>query len=123
MKTHKDGDSQGERRKSDGCGINDPIHPVQFWGNAESQRSDPLLPDKKLWAAVLTDAIECLSGHVSAEGSRASRLAEIDKAKEWFLSEREDIGSFLWVCKMLDLASDLIRKEVVGLCGNKEMAA
>lgn len=123
MKEHRDGHNQGERRKSVGFGIGDPIHPMQFWGNAESQRCDPLLPDKKLWAAVLMDAIECLSGHVSAEGSRANRVAEIDRAKEWFLSERKDVGSFLWVCKMLDLASELILKEVGGLYKDEEIAA
>ena len=123
MKKQKDADNQGKRGKNIGCRIDDPIHPIQFWGNTESQRCDPLLPDKKLWAAVLKDALDCLSGHVSAEVSRAKRVAEVEKAREWFLSERKDAGSFIWVCKMLDLASELILKEVNGLCGDKEMAA
>jgi len=116
MKRNKNENNQGASGKNVRCSIDDPIHPVQFWGNTERQRYDPLLPDKKLWAAVLIDAIKCLSGHVVGEGSRDKQAKEIRMAKEWFLSERKDVGSFLWVCRMLDLVSEQVLKEVVELC-------
>jgi len=102
--------------------IDDPVHPVQFWANVKSQRWDPLLPEKKLWSEVLEDAFQCcVDGHVRGEGSRAIRQKEMDSAKAWFLSEKTGIGTFLWVCTMLNLDPKGILNRVTGLCEKRRM--
>jgi hypothetical protein len=118
------GDNQGPRKKVEIGAIDDPIHPLQFWGNSKSQRWDPLSPEKKLWSAVLEDAFQCcVDGHVSAESSRTRRQAEIEDAKAWFLSEKTDIGTFLWVCTTLELDPKGILNKVTGVYEKRRMAA
>ena len=86
-----------ETRKKEALGaLEDPIHPVQFWANVKSQRRDPLLPEKKLWSAVLEDAFHCcVNGQVSAESSSARKREEVERAKAWFLDERMDAGPII----------------------------
>ncbi len=118
------GNDQETRKKVVIGALDDPIHPVQFWANAKSQRWDPLLPEKKLWSEVLEDAFQCcVDGHVRAEGSRVRKQKEIESAKAWFLSEETDIGTFLWVCTMLGLDSKGILNRITGLCEKRKMAA
>ena len=104
--------------------LDDPIHPLQFWGNAKSRLHDPLLPEKRLWSAVLEDAFMCcVRGYNSGERASATRREDMEEAKEWFLDKRRDIGSFLWVCKMLDLTPGRILKKVPGLYRDEKKAA
>jgi hypothetical protein len=118
------GNHQATRKKALLCAVEDPIHPVQFWTNVKSQRRDPLLPEKKLWSAVLEDAFQCcVNGQVSAESSSARRQEEVERAKAWFLDERMDTGTFLWVCRMLNLDPKKIRKRVAGLVEKRRKAA
>jgi len=118
------GDNQETRKKVVIGAIDDPIHPVQFWGNSKSQRCDPLFPEKKLWSEVLEDAFRCcVDGHVSGESSRTRKQVEIEDAKAWFLSEKTDIGTFLWVCTTLELDPKGILNRVTGLCERRRMAA
>ena len=118
------GDNQGTRRRAVTPTFDDPIHPIQFWTNVKSQRWDPLLPEKRLWSEVLADAFQCcVNGRVSAEGSRARRQEEIESAKAWFLSESSDIGTFLWVCRTLDLDPKKILNRISGLYKKRKMAA
>ena len=58
---------------------------------------------KRLWAAVLEQAIE----DVRREHGHA------DRARAWFQSEREGVGSFLWICRMLDIDPGSTRKKVM----------
>jgi len=58
---------------------------------------------KRLWAAVLEQAIE----DVRREHGHA------DRARAWFQSEGEEVGSFLWICRMLDIDPKSTRKSVV----------
>jgi hypothetical protein len=118
------GNDQGPRRKVVIRAVDDPVHPVQFWANTKSQRWDPLLPEKKLWSAVLEDAFHCcVNGYVSAESSRVRRQEEIKIANAWFLSEETDIGTFLWICEKLDLDPKKILSRVTGLYEKRRMAA
>jgi hypothetical protein len=118
------GDNQGPRKKVEIGAIDDPIHPLQFWGNSKSQRWDPLSPEKKLWSAVLEDAFQCcVDGHVSAESSRVRKQEEIKNAKAWFLSEETDTGTFIWICQKLDLDPMKILNRVTGLYEKRRMAA
>ena len=118
------GNDQGPRKKVVIGALDDPVHPVQFWTNTKRQRWDPLLPEKKLWSAVLEDAFHCcVNGHVSAESSRVRKQEEIRSAKAWFLSEETDIGAFIWICEKLDLDPNEILNRVNGLYEKRRMAA
>lgn len=118
------GKDQRPRKKVAIGALHDPVHPVQFWTNTKSQRWDPLLPEKKLWSAVLEDAFHCcVNGHVSAESSRVRKQEEIEIAKAWFLSEETHIGAFKWICEKLDLDPKKILNRVHGLYEKRRMAA
>ena len=55
---------------------------------------------KELWAAVLEQAIQDFNrGYFYAENARA-----------WFESESEEIGSFLWICRMLGVDAERTRE-------------
>ena len=56
-----------------------------------------------LWAVVLEEAISDALG---------SRLDLRESAWAWFRSENQGIGSFLWICTMLDLNPNFVRVEV-----------
>lgn len=118
------GNDQRPRKKVVIRAAEDPVHPVQFWANTKSHRWDPLLPEKKLWSAVLEDAFQCcVNGHVSAESSRVTKQKEIRSARAWFLSEETDIGTFLWICEKLDLDPKKILNRVTDLYDKRRMAA
>jgi hypothetical protein len=118
------GKDQGLTKKVVIRALHDPVHPVQFWTNTKSQRWDPLLPEKKLWCAVLEDAFQCcVDGHVCAESSKSRKQEEIRSAKAWFLSEGTDIGTFIWICEKLGLDPKKLLNRVTGLYEKKRMAA
>ncbi len=56
---------------------------------------------KKLWTAVLDQAIKDALGE---------NLFLRQGAREWFRSEDREVGSFLWVCSILDINPDFIQK-------------
>ena len=64
----------------------------------------PMTEDcRRLWVAVLEQAIEDIRRD----------LAYADSSRAWFQSEREGVGSFLWICRMLDIDPGSTRKKVV----------
>ena len=82
------------------------------------------MPERRLWSAVLEDAFQCcVNGHVSAEGSRVRKQEEMERAKAWFMSQKTDPGTFLWVCKTLDLDPKKILNRVIGLYERRRRAA
>ena len=68
-------------------------------------------PELELWAKVLRQAITDLNCQ-----------AERRLAVAWFRSLREDEGSFLWICLMLDLEPDRVRDAVLN-CSVVDLAA
>jgi hypothetical protein len=57
---------------------------------------------RRLWVAVLEQAIDDLErGYVYA-----------GRAQAWFESDNEGVGSFLWICRMLNIDPDYARKGV-----------
>ncbi len=62
---------------------------------------------RKLWAAVLEQAIK----DARDETSKTLRVERADgqTAQHWFHSENDGIGSFLWICEMLDLEPRFVR--------------
>lgn len=118
------GHDEGKGREEITVSVDDPILPVQFWANTKSQRRDPVLPERRLWSAVLKDAFQCcVNGQVSAESSKVRKQEEIESAKAWFLSEETDVGTFLWVCKTLDLDPKRILNRLTGVFERRRMAA
>jgi hypothetical protein len=51
---------------------------------------------RALWRAVLDQAFKDAEGRVGTYAHRKD-------AREWFRSNGEDIGSFLWICEVLEL--------------------
>ena len=66
---------------------------------------------KKLWFAVLVQAIKDAEGYVSGPKDY-SNLIITEGARAWFLSKNQGIGSFLWICPMLDLNPAFVRSLV-----------
>ena len=71
-------------------------------------------PEKALWAAVMLRAYEDISGDLmkrapQKEPARTQFLNQkeriIEDAKRWFNSDEIDIGSYTYVCDILDLDS------------------
>jgi hypothetical protein len=74
---------------------------------ARSAKSAEIEACKDLWLAVLEQAVK------DARGSRRHHSI-VREAREWFRSEDEDPGSFLWVCRILRLDPDVVRGAVEG---------
>jgi len=58
-----------------------------------------------LWQAVLEQAVK------DARGTRRYHSI-VKEAREWFRSENEEPGSFLWVCRILRLDPEAVRGAV-----------
>ena len=69
------------------------------------------IPEKKLWAAVLMQAFVDLEGMLF--GQRSTRASmEREQAERWVKSnDKSYIGSFLYVCEVLDLEPEVVRKK------------
>ena len=83
-----------------------------------TQKMEYLQGCKKLWLAVLEMAIyDAIEYHQHKTGIKAkSRYARnpylLNKKKtgyHWFFNPSSDVGSFIWVCEMLDLNEHFIR--------------
>ena len=57
---------------------------------------------RALWKAVLDQAFKDAEGKVGTYDQR-------EDARAWFTSSRRDIGSFLWICEVLDLEPEITR--------------
>ena len=55
---------------------------------------------RALWKAVLDQAFKDAEGNVGTYDQR-------EDARAWFASSRRDIGSFLWICEVLDLEPEI----------------
>lgn len=77
------------------------------------ERYDPLYREKKLWAAVMEEAVDCTHGKIAGAQSSGLRKLEMIIAQEWFQSGRKDMGSFLWICHLLKLDAEIIRERVL----------
>jgi hypothetical protein len=55
---------------------------------------------KKLWAAVLKQAIK---------DAKQDLKSTLTSPGLWFYSNNDEVGSFLWICRVLNIDPDLIR--------------
>jgi hypothetical protein len=90
---------------------------VDWWVGVQNLE---ILPELKLWAAVLRQAYEDVAfprllGLVPARTSR-NREVQLqvvrDGAIQWFTSPNTECPSFLWVCLILDLDPDYWREPI-----------
>ena len=62
---------------------------------------------KRLWAAVLEQAIKDVQGDARARRGKVRSIFS-EGAWAWFRSESQEVGSFLWTCNMLGFEPDFI---------------
>ena len=80
--------------------------------------------DHELWAAVLEQAItdaDCIFVPASTRVEQYRKLEWAEKAIAWFKGRIDKIGSFVWVCDVLGLYPDSIRREMLRRCASKIM--
>ena len=58
-------------------------------------------PYRNLWAAVLEQAVK--------DVLQCTASLDRERTLSWFESKRKDVGSFLWICNVLDLNPETIR--------------
>ncbi len=62
------------------------------------------LPEAELWTQVILRAIEDLEKRTSLTSTSAQ-----DSAREWFASDSDALGSFIWICHAINVDPNLIR--------------
>lgn len=84
----------------------DVLTPGQYYAERDFASVWTLAFNKyhELWAACLFDAYRTLQS-----GPTRQRIEE----QKWFKSKANRVGSFLWICRHLNLDSEAIRKEVL----------
>jgi len=77
-------------------------------------RTEAFSPEQKLWSRVLFEAIDCISGIVAGENRIENKKRIQDDARTW-MSKDEDlgVGTFGWVCNVLDLNPPWVREVVM----------
>jgi hypothetical protein len=65
-----------------------------------------------LWAAVLIRAYDDYWGKLTNWGEYNRERRVVDEARRWFTSDRKGVSSFLWVCEVLGLDPEAIRKRI-----------
>jgi hypothetical protein len=77
---------------------------------------------KQLWAAVLKQAIKDAQRELSANMFNFKKMSR-QSAVRWFLSETQEVGSFLWVCSLTRIEPEsvltLLTKKVKGARSSK----
>ena len=63
--------------------------------------------EKRLWAAVLIQALKDVTGFNHYDERKRIRLQYF--ARVWFESSNRDIGSFVWTCQQLEIHPSWIR--------------
>ncbi len=74
-----------------------------------------------LWLAVVVQALEDLHRHRLSIGSLRGRLS-ISSARQWFQSREGGIGSIAWVCDILGLEVELVRRLALGAVAPSSLA-
>jgi hypothetical protein len=73
-------------------------------GNGTERR---MLPEAELWTQVILQAIDDLDGRSSSIPGSAQ-----DSAREWFASESDAVGSFIWTCQIINVDPSFIRSRI-----------
>jgi len=70
-----------------------------------------ILPYRKLWFAVMETAYRDLYLQGSASGR--DRLQYQEQARLWFIATRDGVGSFIWICQVLEVDPGRTRKRIL----------
>ena len=98
--------------------IPDVILPFQFYDRERC--TDAAMPIRRLMLAVLTDALDCLSGRAIDAPGRA-RQQEAIRAAEWVALDSDMyLFSFNSVCGTLGIDSDALREALKSWCGAEQ---
>lgn len=82
------------------------VLPAQYFST-----QTPHIPERRLMAAVLQDALDCVGKYRLADNVRGRRL--FWEAKRWFLNEAVDWPfSFEHICEVLSLDSNAVRRSL-----------
>ena len=73
-------------------------------GNGTDRR---MLPEAELWTQVIVQAINDLDGQTSSMPGSAQ-----DSAREWFASESDAVGSFIWSCNIINVDPHFVRSQI-----------
>jgi uncharacterized protein YfaT (DUF1175 family) len=65
-----------------------------------------MLPEAHLWTHVMIQAMKDL------EAPSLSKTPKGRRAARWFASSNEDIGTFVWVCHLINMDPTFIRSAV-----------
>ena len=71
------------------------------WANDTDSRT---LPEAELWTQVILQAINDLDGRTSLTPGSAK-----DSARQWFASDWDGVGSFIWACQIINVEPSFIR--------------
>jgi hypothetical protein len=66
-----------------------------------------IFPEAELWTAVILQAIDDLDRRTSLSPSWAR-----DSAREWFASDSDVAGSFIWTCHVINVDPSFIRSRL-----------
>ena len=72
-----------------------------------STTDHPTLPEAELWTQVILQAINDLGGRTALAPQSAQ-----DSAREWFASESDGVGSFVWACQIINVDPNFIRSQL-----------
>ena len=73
-------------------------------------------PERKLWAAVLIQAVDDLKIKLrlkEGEQTKNNKQYLKNQAKAYFKTNRTHIGSFIWICNLFNINPDLARKAIL----------
>jgi hypothetical protein len=71
-----------------------------------------MIAEKLLWRAVLNQAVIDFASPGYIYGVDAASMQK--SAAEWFLSPSRSLGSFLFICDILDINPEWFRKQLFG---------
>jgi hypothetical protein len=66
-----------------------------------------VLPEAELWTAVIVQAIDDLDRGTSLRPNGAQV-----SAREWFASNSDEVGSFVWTCHVINVDPSFIRSRL-----------
>ena len=66
-----------------------------------------ILPEAELWTAVILQAIDDLSRRTQLSPRSAQTYA-----REWFASNSDEVGSFIWTCHVINVDPSFIRSRL-----------
>jgi hypothetical protein len=80
---------------------------------AQHEKHAEVLACRRLWASVVRTAADDLFTNKPVLPRRHCYVGSTIAARAWFSSENAEVGSFLWICDILDLNAQAIRSALL----------